>query len=482
MSLPCTAPETNFGGNIRFAPQWFYTPKNEEELLEILQRHAGKEIRVIGRLHCWGDLLRSDGVMLDLRLLDTVVVHRDMAPPVAEVGAGCQIKRLLTELRRHGMTTLSQGLIKEQAIAGASATGTHGSGGHSFSHYLQAVRVAHYRGEDGAPCLDDINDGPNLRAARCSLGALGVVTRVRIAIRPAYQVEEHFRNYKTVEDVLQQETEFPLQQFFFVPWRWDFFAQHRREVTVPQSWTVPLYRLYWSLGMDRVFHWTIIALARALPAGWTKFFFRRVLAWLVPQGWKVVDRSDRQLSMGHELFRHIETELFVTRADLPAALSFVKTCLQHAAGETVALDEGTMRQITAAGLRSEWDALQSKYLHHYPICVRQVLADDTLVSMASGSEPRYALSIVSYARVDERDGFFSVTKFLTSALARLFDARPHWGKYCPITAEDVTAVYPLLPEFRAIAASFDPHHHFSNPWVRTTLLASPAVPSRDRPI
>jgi hypothetical protein len=84
-----------------------------------------------------------------------------------------------------------------------------------------------------------------------------------------------------------------------VPWRWDFYAQHRREVDRPRSWLAPLYRLYWSVGMDVVFHWTVIAMARWLPLSLCKAYYRLIMPAFVPRGWKVVDRSDRQLSMGH---------------------------------------------------------------------------------------------------------------------------------------------------------------------------------------
>jgi FAD/FMN-containing dehydrogenase len=464
------APRTNFGGNVHLEPTHFYVPANETELLSILKRHRSESIRAVGRVHCWSGAIAAAGVLIDLRRFDEVTIHLEGPTAFAEVGAGAQIKHLLAELRKHGYTTFSQGLIKEQAIAGASATGTHGSGKHSLSHYVIAARVAHLR--DREPCVTEIVAGSELQAARCSLGCLGIVTRVRIAIRPTYSVEEHFQRYATLTEVLGKEDEYPIQQFFFVPWRWDFYAQHRREVDLPASLTVPLYRLYWWLGMDRAFHWTLMALSRALPANWTKLFFRHILGWLVPQRWKVVDRSDRQLSMGHELYRHIETELFVTRAQLPAALTYVKTTLQHAAGEAVTLDQSVEGFLRDKNLDTDWNELRGQYTHHYPLCVRKVLGDDTLISMASGDEAWYAISLVSYAAVDQRQSFFAVTAFLTRTMAQLFGARPHWGKHCPIDPALVPSLYPRLGEFREIADRFDPTRQFANLWLRQTLLNS----------
>lgn len=469
MTLP---PLENFGGNIALAPRAWYAPETEAEVLEILERHREEGIRAVGRLHSWSPVIGDDGVLLDLRAFDEVVVHGDAEHPWAEVGAGCQIKRLLAELGRHGFTMMSQGLIVEQTIAGAAATATHGSGRHSLSHYIQAVRVAQYDAE-GRPVLVTLDGGQDLLAARCALGCLGIVTRVHIAIRPVYRIEEHFRHHATFDSVLAAERNYDLQQFYFLPWRWDFYAQHRVETDRPRSRTATLYRLYWSIGMDVLLHWVVIALVRWLPRWSTMFFFRHVLGWLVPQGWKVVDWSTEQLSMQHQLFRHIEIELFVAREHLPLALKIVETTLRHAAGETVSLDAET-RERAGSDLVGLWERLRGAYTHHYPICIRRVLQDDCLISMSSTGE-RYAISLISYARPADREGFRTMAEWLARSLGRLVGARPHWGKYSPLNPEELDALYPGLPEFRKIARAGDPEGRFTNGWLKPILATHPDV-------
>ena len=65
----------NFGGNLRFTPAAVYTPGTEQEVLEILNRHRGQPIRVMGRLHSWGQATETEGVLLDLRELKSVKVE-----------------------------------------------------------------------------------------------------------------------------------------------------------------------------------------------------------------------------------------------------------------------------------------------------------------------------------------------------------------------------------------------------------------------
>lgn len=326
----------NFGGNVSVCPKAIYAPRSEEELLEILLRHRGEPIRAIGSRHSWSPLLQTDGVLVDLSHLNAVQIAPGENPQSATVGSGCKIQRLITELLRSGFTTRSLGLIMQQTIAGASATGTHGSGRHSLSHYITAVRIAHYDSATNQPRVVEVAEGDDLRAARCSLGCLGIVISVRIAIRERFQVEEQFRRYNTVAEVVAAEAEYDLQQFFLVPWNWNLYAQHRREVTSPRSWHAPLYRLYWALGMDVAFHLIVLMMARVLPAKAPKIFYRSIMPWLVPRGWKVVDRSDRQLTMHHELFRHIEIEMFVPTQHLEAAIRVTQELLEYVAGENPA--------------------------------------------------------------------------------------------------------------------------------------------------
>jgi len=468
MGLP-SRPGTihNFGRNLSFAPRHVYSPRSEEEVLEILRRHRGAKIRAIGRLHSWSGAPAADEVMLDLRHLQDVRVERTAGCMRATVGAGCQIKRLLRELRlRADLTLPSLGLITEQTLAGATATGTHGSGKHSLSHYMDEFRIAVYDLETGEPTIRTVSCGPELRAARCSLGALGVVLSVAFQPRPAYNIEEHAETFESVEDVLAAEEDYPLQQFYFMPWEWRLYSALRRETKCRRSWHATLFRLYWFTAIDVGFHVLLCFLVRMLrrPAA-VRFFFRRIVPWFVIRKWRVVDSSERTLVMEHELFRHIEIEIFVRRDRLPGTIAFVREILATFAGDTAAVSPETRERLREFAMADELEAAAGAYQHHYPIAVRKILPDDTLISMAAGDEPVYSISFISYARPSDREGFFRFARFLAKSTASLFGARPHWGKHCPLDHSELAALDPRLPEFRKICRTFDPQGVFRNAWV-----------------
>jgi FAD/FMN-containing dehydrogenase len=422
-------------------------------------------------------------VLIDPRHLNHVRVERDGQELSANIGAGCQIKRVLRELKRQARGTLpSIGLITEQTIAGATATGTHGSGKHSLSHYIKEVRLATYDPATGQPIIRVVRDGRELLAARCSLGCMGVILSVTVQCRPSYMVEEHVRKYSTLDDVLATEPEYLLQQFFLIPWSWRFMGQHRREVESRRSWLAPVYRAYWFVAVDLCLHLWILLIARWLRSNRIiRFFFRWILPQTVVYGWHIVDHSYAQLTMEHELFRHIEIEMFVNRVKLSDATSFVREVLQCFDSPTASLSDRWREELARVGLLEMLQSSAGAYTHHYPICFRRVLPDDTLISMASGEgEPWYAMSFISYARPADRAGFLAFARFLAVSMMKLFGARPHWGKVIPVDPESLDTVYPRLKEFRDICAAFDPGRVFANRWASELVGMQSGVRSSKR--
>ena len=121
-------------------------------------------------------------------------------------------------------------------------------------------------------------------------------------------------------------------------------------------------------------------------------------------------------------------------------------------------------------MQDDLAGLRGRYCHHYPICVRRVLPDDTLISMASGAgEDWYALSFISYGKPKDREGFFLFADFMARSMARLFEARPHWGKVCPLDAGELESLYPRFSDFRALCHRFDPDGVFRNRWTASLL-------------
>lgn len=472
MKHATSAKVVNFGSNLEFTPREFYRPTSENEVLQILDRHRGQKIRVVGRLHSWSPLVETDDVLVSLEYLDSVEITESDGQLMVTIGAGCQIKRALNELAKYNLTLPTVGLISEQTIAGAMATATHGSGRHALGHFAQAMRIAHYS-NTGEVIVTRIEHGEELRAAQCSLGMLGIVLSVELQPRAAYRVEERLTMVDTLDDVLASEHDSPLQQFYYLPWLNRFLVQHRCESARRRSWFATLYRIYWFCIIDVGLHLVLIALARWLKSGrFVKWFFRFLAPLTVIRDWRVVDSSSQMLIMEHELFRHLEIELFVTRASLADAIRFTQATVDHFGGECPFVS-GWRSRLAAGYSREELDGFEGSYVHHYPVCVRRVLPDTGLMSMTSGGdEDFYAISFITYLAPSRREPFLVLARFLAHSMFKLFQARCHWGKYCPSGNDEISELYPELELFTTIARRFDARGQFTNTWLETLLFHS----------
>ena len=445
---------SNFGGNVSFTPRRSYRPRSEEEVLRILERHRGGTVRVLGAGHSWNPGIETSDALVDLRHLRRVRVHADGRR--VTVGAGVRIGALLKHLSKRGLTLPSIGLIDRQTVAGAAATGTHGSGRHSMSHYVESMRIACY-GEDGEARMRTVDSGSALRAARCSVGAMGVVLEVTLPCVPQYHVRERSVWRGDLDAVLAGEAGSPLQQFYLMPHAWTWLV-HERSVAEENRRTggAALYRVYWLAVIDVLLHLCVKFSASLMRSRrLVHLLYRRLLPAFIFPRWRVTDRSDRQLLMRHDLFRHLEMEVFVAREHLVAAVEFVVQALRRA-------DE------------------RGSYVHHYPICIRRVLPDDTLISMSSchGIEEQdwYAISLITLA--EPREPFERVAAFVAEGLSSLCRARLHWGKWMPPGWAGVERGYPGLGEFVATCREVDPRGVFRNRFLRRTLLRKKGTGSR----
>lgn len=462
---------SNFGRNVEYTPAEVYQPESPDDVLDILNKHRGEEIRAVGKLHSWSQAIKTTGVLIDMRLLKSIDIERDERTTLVDVEAGCQIKRLVRELAKEDLTLPSLGLIDEQTVAGATATGTHGSGKNSLSHYIESVSIAHYGPRTGRARITTIRSGQDLKAARCSLGLMGIVVSLKLRCRPRYRLEELTRMHDSLTSVLALENEYPQQQFYLFPWTWKYLGHHRVETEAQRSWLAPLYQAYWFGMIDVGLHLIMIFLARVLRSGWAqRFFYRWIVNLTVIRNIRVVDDSSSILTMQHELFRHIEIEIFVQRAQLESTINYLKDVISRFGGVNRRPLPSTRTSLEQLGRWEEFTQYRGKYTHHYPICVRRIRSDATLISMCSPGDPVnedwYAISLISFQRPKDRKGFFDFANFVAETCSRLFQARCHWGKYHSLDRETIESLYPKLDQFRESVKRHDPDGVFCNDWLR----------------
>lgn len=467
-------PITNFGGNVSFVPKQRYRPQNEAQVLDLLNKHAYGKIRVVASLHSWSDVVESEDVIVDMSNFDNVEIGTAKNGEIlVTAGGGCVIQKLLDTIHSKTDSTLpSIGAVKVQTIAGVVSTGTHGSGKHSLSHYIDELRVAAYNAEAKAK-IYEWKDGPELLAARCALGCMGIILSVTFRCVPKYYVEETVSCYDTLAVVLAHESEFPLQQFILAPYLWSYFVYQRRmaltkPTTLGEIVNTQLYRVYKKIAVDILFHVAVEVLLSLRNPDYIRGFYEKIFPRIVVQGKKVLDDSERTLTMRHQLFKHLEMEVFIPARHILKAADFVRYVTSLFAGTSETVPDNVASELNRIGMLETLMKHKGGYTHHYPIFFRRVLPDDTLISMTSDSnEPYYTISFFTY--LEPRTQFYEFAGFLASSLTPLYDARLHWGKYYPLTNDEIEPLYPHLEEFRQICQKTDPNGVFHNEYTQRVL-------------
>jgi FAD/FMN-containing dehydrogenase len=150
---------------------------------------AGLGVRVAGSGHSHTSLVATGGVLLDLSGWSGIAGH-DATARQATVRAGTRLADLGEPLRALGLAMENLGDVDVQALGGALATGTHGTGARLGNLATQVIGLRLLcAGGEALECSETLR--PELfRAAQVGLGALGVVSEVRLRLLPAYRLHE----------------------------------------------------------------------------------------------------------------------------------------------------------------------------------------------------------------------------------------------------------------------------------------------------
>jgi xylitol oxidase len=175
----------NWAQSQRFGAQTVQRPRDAEEVRELILR--GGPIRALGSRHSFTDLADTAGRLVSLdRFEPDLVIDEDAR--TASFSAGLRYGDLATELHARGWALHNLASLPHISVAGAVATGTHGSGDRNgnLSTAVAAIEFLDGTGELVRLSRADADfDGVVV-----ALGALGIVTRITLDIEPTFDVRQ----------------------------------------------------------------------------------------------------------------------------------------------------------------------------------------------------------------------------------------------------------------------------------------------------
>ncbi|XP_027765981.1 L-gulonolactone oxidase-like, partial [Empidonax traillii] len=154
-----------------------------------LARQRGRRVKVVGGGHSPSDIACTDGFLLHLGHMDSVL-QADREKLQVTVEGGILLSRLNAALDELGMALPNLGAVSEVTAGGVIGTGTHNTG---IAHGIlptQVVAVTLLTASGDILECSESRNSELFPAARLHLGSLGVVLSVTFQCVPKFQLRE----------------------------------------------------------------------------------------------------------------------------------------------------------------------------------------------------------------------------------------------------------------------------------------------------
>lgn len=411
--------QRNWAGNLTYRAAEFVEPSSIDELRDLVATR--RAVRFLGTRHCFNDIADTAGTLISLAGLPTLI-EVDDARDAVRVSGALRYGDLAPVLEEQGLALQTLASLPHISIAGAIATGTHGSGDRvgSLASAVREVTILTADGEIRSIARGDADfDGVVV-----SLGALGAVLEVTLDVLPTAQYAQHVFEEPAWDAVLAD-----LDAVTSAGTSVSIFTTWQRTDVADQIWIKQIQP-------DDGAHvrQELAARLSAVPARMPRHPILSEPAGACTEQGGVAGpwylrlphfRMDFTPSAGAE----IQSEYLVPRADAVDAIEAVRSMADRVA-PLLLVNE-----------------------------IRTVQADDLWLS------PAYRSDVVGLHftwRPDE-----AAVRALLPDLERVLpaSARPHWGKVSTLPGDEIRRRWPRWDDFTALRARFDPERRFVNDYL-----------------
>ncbi|MBI4953969.1 MAG: FAD-binding protein [Myxococcales bacterium] len=463
-------------GNQVVEPLELHTPRLLVDLVGIVGRAAaaGVKVKAVGSGGSFSDILQTTGILVDTTALsDVLPLEAGLLRPGADpatlfrVEAGIKIHVLNDKLWDAGLALPNMGGYAGQALAGAVAPATHGSGlalppiaDFVVSLDLVAADGTVYRIEPAGGVTDPAafaaahpnivlkQDDDWFRSVVVGIGAMGLVYSLTLRVVPRYWLAErrYLSTWSDVKQALVAGTPLAAHRHYEVlvnphPTDGDHTCLVTERNLAPEPTEPALLRPHRQLfpalvSASRLTEEVLVAFLNRFPA-FTPALIDAALATLVDgdEDGPYVDRSYRVLDLGpvnrQKVYSgEVAFPLTTYLAAVDRALELAKT----------ARDFGDVYQIA-------------------PFALRFVAASQHYLAMQHGG-PR---CMIEMPILDGMQGGYELLARFEAAAAAL-EGRPHWGELQEVSAAGggLAALYPEAPRALAVRQLLDPTGMFDN--------------------
>ena len=399
------------------------TPRDLDALVTLISQATGP-VRPVGSGHSWPHLVPNDNLILQLDHFNEVG-KVDTTTKRAWIGAGARLRDASPQLAEQGYAFRNLGDIDVQTLAGATSTGTHGTGQGLQALHAEITGLRLVTGTGEQLEISTHQNTDQLDGARVGLGALGVLTEIEVQLVERHKLrrrmwaEKHDALLARAHSLWAENRNF---EFFYIPFSGFSIGLTHNIVDAEDTPRAPDTSDGEVMQLKALRDWL-----RWLPS-LRKFLLARAIAGsqiaedVVGESWQLLS------SQRNVLFNEMEYHLPIATA----------------------LD--AMEEVRRYIERHRRDIF-------FPLEMRRTKADTGWLSPFEG-EDRISIAVHCY----HKDAY----EFLFTHVEPIFrknGGRPHWGKLNSLTHDAACALYPNFENFKALRRELDPRGRMLNTYL-----------------
>ncbi len=425
---------TNWAGNLTYDAKTHYEPESIEEIQDIVRKAS--RLKVLGSRHSFSGVANTRYNHISLSKLDDLIEINEQSKTV-EVEGGVNYGHLCPLLHKSGYALHNLASLPHISVAGASATGTHGSGINN-GNLPSALSSIEFIDADGSLIsLDATKDKEQFEGIVVGLGGFGVVTKLSLNIEKTYPVQQYvfqFLPEKELESNFDAIFSSGYSVSIFTDWQTDKFNQIWIK-SRSDSANIPDY--------ESEFFGATPAKENLRPVTTSSYQMNDPSLDLSP-----VNCTEQMGVPGpwHERLPHFKMEFTPSSGEELQSEYFVP--YEFGLDAINALRK-IKRKIDPLLIVSE---------------IRVVKADDFWMS------PSYKQDSMTFHFTWKQDAkhLKQLLPLIEKELAP-FKARPHWGKIFTIFPSKFEELYPKINDFKNLLNEYDHQGKFRNSYLKRNL-------------
>lgn len=413
----------NWAGNLTYSTGNVHYPKTVEEVQDVVRKCDS--VKALGSRHSFNTIADSTQNQLSLQNLNKVI-SLDKNANTITVEAGTRYGDFAPYLDEHGYALANLASLPHITVAGACATGTHGSGIKN-QNLSSAVAAIEFVNAAGDVITLSKKDGDKFYGAVVNLGAIGIVTKVALDIMPTFQVKQVvYRNM-------------PM----------DELKDHFADVEA-KGYSVSLFTNWANKNINEVWIKSI-ATSNDEPASAELFGAKAATKNMHPVEDQSAENTTDQMGVPgkwYERLPHFKMGFKPSTGKELQAEYFVP--VEHAYDAIMAIEK-----------------LSEKITPHLFITeIRTIKADELWMS------PCYKQTSVTihFTFKQEVEAVMNLLPQIEKQLSP-FNAKPHWAKLFTMQPKILQSSYAKLADFKELVAEYDPKGKFRNEFLQKNIYS-----------